>query len=96
MKLTVVGTGYVGLVSGTCFAEMGYEVTCVDIDQSKIDQLNQGVIPIFEPGLEDLVIRNTANKNLHFTTELSDSLNDSDVVFIAVGTPSGEDQSADL
>jgi len=96
MKLTVVGTGYVGLVSGTCFAEMGYEVTCVDIDQSKIDQLNQGVIPIYEPGLEDLVIRNTANKNLHFTTELSDSLNDSDVVFIAVGTPSGEDQSADL
>lgn len=96
MKLTVVGTGYVGLVSGTCFAEMGYEVSCVDINQDKIEQLNNGILPIYEPGLTDMVIRNTENKNLSFTTELKDSLNDSDFVFIAVGTPTGADQSADL
>lgn len=96
MKLTIVGTGYVGLVSGTCFAEMGYEVSCVDINKTKIDQLKQGDIPIYEPGLKDLVIRNVENQSLHFSTELGDSLNESDFVFIAVGTPTGANQSADL
>ncbi|MDE5811702.1 MAG: UDP-glucose/GDP-mannose dehydrogenase family protein [Muribaculaceae bacterium] len=96
MNIAVVGTGYVGLVSGTCFAEMGVNVTCVDIDQSKIDKLIQGVIPIYEPGLDDLVLRNYRDGRLKFTTKLTDVLDDVEVVFSAVGTPPDEDGSADL
>ncbi|PIF01993.1 MAG: UDP-glucose 6-dehydrogenase [Draconibacterium sp.] len=96
MKIVVVGTGYVGLVSGTCFAETGVNVVCVDIDQQKIDLLNNGHIPIYEPGLEDIYKRNVEKGRLSFTTDLGSSLVDSDAVFIAVGTPPGEDGSADL
>lgn len=96
MKITVVGTGYVGLVSGTCFAETGINVTCVDVDKKKIDNLNKGIIPIYEPGLDQLVVRNKEKNRLSFSTSLKDSLIGSDVVFIAVGTPPGEDGSADL
>jgi len=96
MNIAVVGSGYVGLVSGTCFAEMGNHVTCVDIDPVKIDKLNKGIIPIFEPGLEAMVLKNVKNKNLEFTTSLADAIADAKVVFIAVGTPMGDDGSADL
>ncbi len=96
MNITVVGSGYVGLVSGTCFAEMGNLVNCVDIDPVKIDKLNQGIIPIFEPGLETMVLKNLENKNLFFTTELDEALQNSEIAFIAVGTPMGNDGSADL
>ena len=96
MNLTVVGSGYVGLVTGTCFAEMGNKVTCIDIDQNKIDQLKKGVIPIYEPGLEDMVLNNVKSGDLHFSTDLKDGLENAKVVFIAVGTPMGEDGSADL
>ena len=96
MNITIIGSGYVGLVSGTCFAEMGNRVTCVDIDPIKIEKLNQGIIPIFEPGLEAMVLKNVKNKNLLFTTSLSEALQNSEIAFIAVGTPMGEDGSADL
>ncbi|WP_339709525.1 UDP-glucose/GDP-mannose dehydrogenase family protein [uncultured Kriegella sp.] len=96
MNLTVIGTGYVGLVSGTCFAEMGNTVTCIDIDEKKIAELKEGIIPIYEPGLEAMVKRNVQNKTLHFSTKLSNHLEKCDVAFIAVGTPMGEDGSADL
>jgi UDPglucose 6-dehydrogenase len=96
MNITVIGSGYVGLVSGTCFAEMGNHVTCVDIDLVKIEKLNKGVIPIFEPGLETMVLKNVQNKNLFFTTALAKALKKSEIVFIAVGTPMGDDGSADL
>ena len=96
MNITVIGTGYVGLVSGTCFAEMGNSVTCVDIDPIKIEKLNQGIIPIFEPGLETMILKNVQHKNLFFTTELDEALQNSEITFIAVGTPMGEDGSADL
>lgn len=96
MNIAIVGTGYVGLVSGACFAEMGIDVTCVDIDVNKIEKLKQGLIPIYEPGLDDLVKRNVAAGRLHFTTELTDCLDDVEVVFSAVGTPPDEDGSADL
>lgn len=96
MKISVVGTGYVGLVSGTCFAETGIEVVCVDIDRNKIDKLSNGQIPIYEPGLEDIFKRNVEKGRLHFTTDLKASLTDADAVFIAVGTPPDEDGSADL
>jgi len=96
MNITVIGSGYVGLVSGTCFAEMGNKVTCVDIDPGKIQKLNQGIIPIFEPGLETKVLENIKNKNLFFTTEVSEALQNSEIAFIAVGTPMGDDGSADL
>ena len=96
MNITVIGSGYVGLVSGACFSEMGNSVTCVDIDPVKIDKLNQGIIPIFEPGLETMVLKNVKNKNLFFTTELSEALQNSEIAFIAVGTPMGDDGSADL
>lgn len=96
MKIAIVGTGYVGLVSGTCFAEMGVDVTCVDIDADKIQRLQQGDIPIYEPGLDEMVLRNFKEGRLHFTTRLTDCLNDVEVVFTAVGTPPDEDGSADL
>jgi UDPglucose 6-dehydrogenase len=96
MKITVVGTGYVGLVSGACFAEVGIKVCCVDINQNKIDGLKDGVLPIYEPGLEEIVKRNIAATRLTFTTDLGESIQGSEVVFIAVGTPPGEDGSADL
>lgn len=96
MKIIVVGTGYVGLVSGTCFAEMGIEVTCVDVNAEKIRSLQQGEMPIYEPGLEEMVRRNVAAGRLHFTTRLADCLDGAEVVFSAVGTPPDEDGSADL
>lgn len=96
MNIAIVGTGYVGLVSGTCFAEMGIDVTCVDIDQSKINRLLNGEIPIYEPGLEDMVKRNVDAGRLHFTTDLATCLDKVEVVFSAVGTPPDEDGSADL
>jgi UDPglucose 6-dehydrogenase len=96
MKIAIVGTGYVGLVSGTCFAEMGVEVTCVDIDAIKIENLKKGIVPIYEPGLEDMVLRNIKAERLHFTTKLTDVLSDVQVIFSAVGTPPDADGSADL
>ena len=96
MKICIVGTGYVGLVTGTCFAEVGTDVTCVDVSQEKIDNLKQGILPIYEPGLEELVNRNQRKQRLHFTTQLEFGIKDAEVVFIAVGTPPGEDGSADL
>jgi UDPglucose 6-dehydrogenase len=96
MNIAVVGSGYVGLVSGTCFSEMGNKVTCVDIDSKKIEKLNNGIIPIFEPGLETMVLKNIKNKNLFFTTNLGEAISDAEIVFIAVGTPMGDDGSADL
>lgn len=96
MKIAIVGTGYVGLVTGTCFAEMGTDVFCVDVDAAKIENLKQGVIPIYEPGLEEMVHRNYQAERLHFTTELKDCLNQVEVLFCAVGTPPDEDGSADL
>ncbi|MDE5603012.1 MAG: UDP-glucose/GDP-mannose dehydrogenase family protein [Helicobacter sp.] len=96
MNITIIGTGYVGLVSGACFSEMGNKVYCVDIQENKIQGLKLGKIPIYEPGLEDLVAKNYRHKNLFFTTSLQEALRDCEVVFIAVGTPTGEDGSADL
>ncbi len=96
MNLTVVGTGYVGLVTGTCFSEMGNKVTCVDVDEKKIKDLQNGIIPIYEPGLERMVQKNFEKKSLNFTTKLENGLKTAKVVFIAVGTPMGEDGSADL
>lgn len=96
MNIAIVGTGYVGLVSGACFAEVGIDVTCVDIDVDKIEKLKEGKIPIYEPGLEDLVTRNTKAGRLHFTTDLRNCIDNTDVVFCAVGTPPDEDGSADL
>lgn len=96
MKIAIVGTGYVGLVTGTCFSEMGIEVTCVDIQKSKIENLKKGLVPIYEPGLEEMVLRNYNAGRLNFTTDLRECLNDVEVVFSAVGTPPDEDGSADL
>ncbi len=96
MKIVVVGTGYVGLVTGTCFAEVGVDVTCVDIDLKKIENLHKGIMPIYEPGLEEMVLRNVDKGRLHFSTSLAESIKGADVAFIAVGTPPGEDGSADL
>jgi len=95
MRIAVIGTGYVGLVSGACFAEMGNKVTCVDVNTEKIEKLKQGVIPIYEPGLEEMVQSNLA-KTLFFTTDLAESIKDAEIAFIAVGTPMGDDGSADL
>ena len=96
MNISIVGTGYVGLVSGACFAELGAKVFCIDTDQEKIDKLHNGIIPIYEPGLEDLVNRNAKAGRLLFSTDLSESINDVEMLFIAVGTPPGEDGSADM
>ena len=96
MKITVIGTGYVGLVTGACLSDVGIEVTCVDIDQNKIDGLKNGILPIYEPGLKEIVERNYAKGRLHFSTDLSEAIQGSAAAFIAVGTPPGEDGSADL
>ena len=96
MKVAIVGSGYVGLVTGTCFAEVGIEVMCVDIDAKKIENLKNGIIPIYEPGLEEMVHRNMKKGRLQFTTDISEALEDCEVLFTAVGTPPGKDGSADL
>jgi len=96
MKITVVGTGYVGLVTGTCFAETGNDVTCVDIDAGKISKLTNGEITIYEPGLEKLFLRNLKENRLHFTTSLSEGIKEASIIFLALPTPPGEDGSADL
>jgi UDPglucose 6-dehydrogenase len=96
MKIVVIGTGYVGLVTGTCFAEVGIDVVCIDVDTKKIENLKKGIMPIYEPGLEEMVVRNFQKGRLQFSTNLGENLADADVAFIAVGTPPGEDGSADL
>ena len=96
MKIAVIGTGYVGLVTGTCFADSGNDVTCIDIDEAKIEQLNQGQVPIYEPGLTELVIRNASAGRLHFTTDLPAAVKPAQLVYLAVGTPQSADGSADL
>jgi len=96
MKIVIVGSGYVGLVSGTCFSEVGIDVVCVDVDQQKIEKLNKGIVPIFEPGLEEMLHRNIKKGRLSFTTDITEAIIDAEVLFIAVGTPPGEDGSADL
>jgi len=96
MKIAVVGTGYVGLVAGACLAETGNDVICVDKDAAKVRTLRKGRMPIFEPGLEELVRRNVAEKRLSFTTQLPRAVRASSIIFIAVGTPQGEDGAADL
>ena len=96
MKIVIVGTGYVGLVTGTCFAEVGLDVTCVDIDKKKIENLKKGISPIYEPGLDEMIERNVNKDRLHFDTDITNCLAEADVVFSAVGTPPDEDGSADL
>ena len=95
-KICVIGTGYVGLVTGTCFADLGNQVNCLDIDENRIQKLNQGIMPIYEPGLEQLVLQNVRGGRLHFTTDFAAALKDVDYAFIAVGTPSGDEGEADL
>ncbi len=96
MKITVIGTGYVGLVTGACFSEMGNHVTCIDVDNEKLDNLKKGILPIYEPGLESIVLKNYDQGLLSFSNNLTDTMKDSNIYFIAVGTPPGEDGSADL
>ena len=94
MKLCMIGTGYVGLVSGTCFSDLGNDVICVDNDSKKIDSLKKGIIPIYEPGLDELVLKNYKNKKLQFSTDLNDSVSRSDIVFICVGTPTKKNSNS--
>ncbi len=96
MKITMIGTGYVGLVTGTCFAESGNDVTCLDVDQRKVDLLNRGGVPIYEPGLEELVKRNASAGRLKFTTDYKEAISNAKCVFICVGTPQDESGAADL
>lgn len=96
MKIVIVGTGYVGLVTGACLAEVGTEVICVDVNQQKVDNLKKGILPIYEPGLDTIVSRNTAKNRLQFSTNLAEVIETAEIIFIAVGTPPGEDGSADL
>jgi UDPglucose 6-dehydrogenase len=96
MKISVIGTEYVGLVTGTCFAEVGINATCFDIESKKIENLRKGISPIYEPGLDSMIQRNILKNNLHFSTDLASSIAAAEVVFIAVGTPPDEDGSADL
>lgn len=96
MRVAVIGTGYVGLVTGTCFSDMGNDVWCVDVDEAKIERLKQGIIPIYEPGLSDMVLKNYKAGSLRFTTKIEEALEKANICFIAVGTPMGEDGSADL
>ena len=96
MKIAVIGTGYVGLVTGTCFAETGNDVTCIDIDKSKVEKLSNGQITIYEPGLEKLFLRNVREERLRFTTDLAEGVRDAEIIFLALPTPPGEDGSADL
>ena len=95
MKIAIIGTGYVGLVVGTCFAETGNQVICVDVDEDKIRRLQDGEVPIYEPGLEELIGRNTEEGRLTFTSDIKDAIQGAKVCFIAVGTPPGEDGGAD-
>ncbi|MFM7720653.1 MAG: 2-dehydropantoate 2-reductase N-terminal domain-containing protein, partial [Sediminibacterium sp.] len=96
MKIVVIGTGYVGLVTGTCFAETGNKVTCVDIDKSKVEKLSAGQITIYEPGLEKIFSRNIKEERLRFTTQLEEAVEDAEIIFLALPTPPGADGSADL
>ena len=96
MKVAVVGTGYVGLVAGTCFSDTGNEVVCVDVNKEKIDMLNRGEVPIYEPGLEEMIKRNVREERLSFSTDIETAVKASKIIFIAVGTPPDEDGSADL
>src|SRR4030042_2549603 len=96
MKIAVIGSGYVGLVTGTCFADMGNDVWCIDIDAKKIENLKKGIIPIYEPGLEEIIRRNIEKQRMHFSTSIKDSLDGCEAVLIAVGTPAGKDGNADI
>ncbi len=96
MEILIIGSGYVGLVTGTCFAEMGHNVICLDVDKKKIENLKKGIVPFYEPGLEEMVKRNMENKRLRFTTSYQDGVSSSEISFIAVSTPQAEDDSAEL
>ena len=96
MKIAIVGSGYVGLVSGACFSEVGVDVVCVDVDSHKIENLKKGIVPIYEPGLDEMITRNVQKGRLSFTTDIASAVKESEVVFICVGTPPDEDGSADL
>ena len=96
MNISVIGSGYVGLVAAACFAEMGNKVITVDIDKEKVENLRKGIVPIYEPGFKTIVLENYKKGTLIFTTKLNEALNQSEIIFIAVGTPMGEDGSADL
>ena len=96
MKIAIIGSGYVGLVTGACFSEVGINVTCVDVDHKKIENLNKGIIPIYEPGLEEMITRNIKKERLNFTTNIASAIKQAEVVFISVGTPPDENGSADL
>ena len=96
MKIAIVGSGYVGLVTGACFSEVGIDVVCVDIDEQKIENLKNGIIPIYEPGLENMIKRNMSKERLNFSTSLAETISEAEAIFISVGTPPDEDGSADL